>query len=78
MYLLQMYKVGIPSVEQRIFNSFLEAALRLLEILHGVRRLVDLRRIGCQTVPIHNRGHVERHSPLAAGERASRTRDSIR
>lgn len=35
-YLLQMYKVGIPSVEQRIFNSFLEAALRLLEILHGV------------------------------------------
>lgn len=36
-YLLQMHKVGIPSVERRIFNSFLETALRLLEILHGVR-----------------------------------------
>lgn len=77
-YLLQMYKVGIPSVEQRIFNSFLETALRLLEILHGVRQRVDPHRSGCQTVPIHNRGHVERHSPLAAGERASGTRDSIR
>lgn len=36
-YLLQMHKVGIPSVEQRIFNCFLETALRLLEILHRVR-----------------------------------------
>lgn len=67
-YLLQMHKVGIPSVEQRIFNSFLETTLRLLEILHGVRQLVDLHRISCQTLPLHNRGHDKRHSPLAAGE----------
>uniref|UniRef100_A0A7N6A5V6 HECT domain-containing protein n=1 Tax=Anabas testudineus TaxID=64144 RepID=A0A7N6A5V6_ANATE len=33
-YLLQMHKVGIPSVEQRIFNCFLDTCLRLLEILH--------------------------------------------
>lgn len=36
-YLLQMQKVGIPSVEQRIFNCFLDMSLRLLEILHTVR-----------------------------------------
>lgn len=78
MYLLQMHKVGIPSVEQRIFNSFLETALRLLEVLHGVRRRVDPHHIGCHIVPIHNRVHVKRHSSLAAGERASRTRDSVR
>lgn len=36
-YLLQMHKVGIPSVEQRIFNCFLDTCLRLLEILHTVR-----------------------------------------
>lgn len=35
-YLLQMHKVGIPSVEQRIFNCFLDTCLRLLEILHTV------------------------------------------
>lgn len=35
-YLLQMHKVGIPSVEQRIFTCFLETSLRLLEILHMV------------------------------------------
>lgn len=36
-YLLQMHKVGIPSEEQRIFTSFLDTSLRLLEILHMVR-----------------------------------------
>lgn len=36
-YLLQMHKVGIPSVEQRIFTCFLDTSLRLLEILHTVR-----------------------------------------
>ncbi|XP_069546096.1 probable E3 ubiquitin-protein ligase HERC4 isoform X5 [Brachyistius frenatus] len=35
-YLLQMHKVGIPSVEQRIFTCFLDTSLRLLEILHTV------------------------------------------
>uniref|UniRef100_A0A8D3CRY5 HECT and RLD domain containing E3 ubiquitin protein ligase 4 n=1 Tax=Scophthalmus maximus TaxID=52904 RepID=A0A8D3CRY5_SCOMX len=35
-YLLQMHKVGIPSVEQRIFTCFLDTSLRLLEILHMV------------------------------------------
>ncbi|XP_067382652.1 probable E3 ubiquitin-protein ligase HERC4 [Channa argus] len=35
-YLLQMHKVGIPSAEQTIFNSFLNTSLRLLEILHSV------------------------------------------
>uniref|UniRef100_A0A7N8XF07 HECT and RLD domain containing E3 ubiquitin protein ligase 4 n=1 Tax=Mastacembelus armatus TaxID=205130 RepID=A0A7N8XF07_9TELE len=35
-YLLQMHKVGIPSVEQRIFTCFLDTSLRLLEILHKV------------------------------------------
>lgn len=38
-YLLQMHKVGIPSVEQRIFTCFLDTSLRLLEILHTVRNL---------------------------------------
>lgn len=36
-YLLQMHKVGIPSVESRIFTCFLDTSLRLLEILHKVR-----------------------------------------
>lgn len=36
-YLLRMHKLGIPSVEQRIFNSFLDTSLRFLEILHAVR-----------------------------------------
>uniref|UniRef100_A0A8C3AT06 HECT and RLD domain containing E3 ubiquitin protein ligase 4 n=1 Tax=Cyclopterus lumpus TaxID=8103 RepID=A0A8C3AT06_CYCLU len=36
-YLLQMHKMGIPSVEQRIFTCFLDTSLRLLEILHTVR-----------------------------------------
>ncbi len=36
-YLLQMHKVGIPSVEQRIFTCFLDTSLRLLEMLHMVR-----------------------------------------
>uniref|UniRef100_A0A8D0DFM0 HECT and RLD domain containing E3 ubiquitin protein ligase 4 n=1 Tax=Sander lucioperca TaxID=283035 RepID=A0A8D0DFM0_SANLU len=36
-YLLQMHKMGIPSVEQRIFTCFLDTSLRLLEILHMVR-----------------------------------------
>ncbi|XP_055358189.1 probable E3 ubiquitin-protein ligase HERC4 isoform X3 [Betta splendens] len=35
-YLLQMHKVGIPSVEQRIFNCFLDTCFRLLEMLHTV------------------------------------------
>lgn len=35
-YLLQMHKMGIPSVEQRIFTCFLDTSLRLLEILHTV------------------------------------------
>uniref|UniRef100_A0A3B5B6K7 HECT and RLD domain containing E3 ubiquitin protein ligase 4 n=1 Tax=Stegastes partitus TaxID=144197 RepID=A0A3B5B6K7_9TELE len=35
-YLLQMHKVGIPSVEQRIFTCFLDTSLRFLEILHTV------------------------------------------
>uniref|UniRef100_A0A3Q3WPS4 HECT domain-containing protein n=1 Tax=Mola mola TaxID=94237 RepID=A0A3Q3WPS4_MOLML len=35
-YLLQMHKMGIPAVEQRIFNCFLDTSLRLLEILHMV------------------------------------------
>ncbi|XP_024118863.1 probable E3 ubiquitin-protein ligase HERC4, partial [Oryzias melastigma] len=35
-YLLQMHKVGIPSVESRIFTCFLDTSLRLLEILHKV------------------------------------------
>lgn len=35
-YLLQMHKVGIPSVEQRIFSCFLDTSLQLLEILHMV------------------------------------------
>uniref|UniRef100_A0A3Q1F9Y5 HECT and RLD domain containing E3 ubiquitin protein ligase 4 n=1 Tax=Acanthochromis polyacanthus TaxID=80966 RepID=A0A3Q1F9Y5_9TELE len=35
-YLLQMHKVGIPSVEQRIFTCFLDTSLRLLEFLHKV------------------------------------------
>ncbi|KAF1375974.1 hypothetical protein PFLUV_G00225760 [Perca fluviatilis] len=35
-YLLQMHKMGIPSVEQRIFTCFLDTSLRLLEILHMV------------------------------------------
>ncbi|XP_051937211.1 probable E3 ubiquitin-protein ligase HERC4 isoform X2 [Hippocampus zosterae] len=35
-YLLQMHKVGIPSTEQRIFTSFLDTSLQLLEILHLV------------------------------------------
>uniref|UniRef100_A0AAX7U6B6 HECT domain-containing protein n=1 Tax=Astatotilapia calliptera TaxID=8154 RepID=A0AAX7U6B6_ASTCA len=35
-YLLQMHKVGIPAVEQRIFTCFLDTSLRLLEILHKV------------------------------------------
>lgn len=36
-YLLRMHKLGIPSVEQRIFNSFLDISLRFLELLHAVR-----------------------------------------
>lgn len=36
-YLLRMHKLGIPSVEQRIFNCFLDTSLRFLEILHAVR-----------------------------------------
>lgn len=36
-YLLQTHKVGIPSVEQRIFLCFLDTSLRFLEILHAVR-----------------------------------------
>lgn len=35
-YLLQMHKVGIPQVEQRIFSCFLDTSLQLLEILHMV------------------------------------------
>ncbi|XP_008325809.1 probable E3 ubiquitin-protein ligase HERC4 isoform X1 [Cynoglossus semilaevis] len=35
-YLLKMNKVGIPSVEQRIFTCFLDTSLRLLELLHKV------------------------------------------
>uniref|UniRef100_H3D6D9 HECT and RLD domain containing E3 ubiquitin protein ligase 4 n=1 Tax=Tetraodon nigroviridis TaxID=99883 RepID=H3D6D9_TETNG len=35
-YLLRMHKLGIPSVEQRIFNCFLDTSLRFLEILHAV------------------------------------------
>uniref|UniRef100_A0A672ZVV9 HECT domain-containing protein n=1 Tax=Sphaeramia orbicularis TaxID=375764 RepID=A0A672ZVV9_9TELE len=35
-YLLQMHKVGIPQVEQRIFSCFLDTSLRLLDILHTV------------------------------------------
>lgn len=35
-YLLQMQKMGIPAVEQRIFSCFLDTAFRLLEILHKV------------------------------------------
>ncbi|XP_055083199.1 probable E3 ubiquitin-protein ligase HERC4 isoform X2 [Periophthalmus magnuspinnatus] len=35
-YLLQMHKMGIPQVEQRIFSCFLDTSLRLLEILHMV------------------------------------------
>uniref|UniRef100_A0A672H1P7 HECT domain-containing protein n=1 Tax=Salarias fasciatus TaxID=181472 RepID=A0A672H1P7_SALFA len=35
-YLLQMNKVGIPSVEQRIFTCFLDTSLRLLELLNSV------------------------------------------
>ncbi|XP_056291834.1 probable E3 ubiquitin-protein ligase HERC4 [Pseudoliparis swirei] len=35
-YLLQMHKMGIPSVEQRIFTCFLDTSLRLLEVLHTV------------------------------------------
>lgn len=38
-YLLQMHKVGIPSVEQRIFTCFLDTSLRFLEILHTVRNV---------------------------------------
>lgn len=37
-YLLQMHKMGIPSVEQRIFTCFLDTSLRLLEVLHTVRK----------------------------------------
>ncbi|KAI4812952.1 hypothetical protein KUCAC02_024314 [Chaenocephalus aceratus] len=33
---LVMHKMGIPSVEQRIFTCFLDTSLRLLEILHTV------------------------------------------
>ncbi|XP_034040932.1 probable E3 ubiquitin-protein ligase HERC4 isoform X2 [Thalassophryne amazonica] len=33
-YLLQMHKMGIPQIEQRIFMTFLDTCLRLLEILH--------------------------------------------
>lgn len=42
-YLLKMNKVGIPSVEQRIFTCFLDTSLRLLELLHkvGTTRVVD-------------------------------------
>uniref|UniRef100_A0AAX7U1I8 HECT domain-containing protein n=1 Tax=Astatotilapia calliptera TaxID=8154 RepID=A0AAX7U1I8_ASTCA len=40
-YLLQMHKVGIPAVEQRIFTCFLDTSLRLLEILHKVRKKVE-------------------------------------
>ncbi|XP_072293208.1 probable E3 ubiquitin-protein ligase HERC4 isoform X2 [Eucyclogobius newberryi] len=35
-YLLQMHKVGIPHVEQRIFSCFLDTSLQLLEALHMV------------------------------------------
>ncbi|XP_040034961.2 putative E3 ubiquitin-protein ligase HERC4 [Gasterosteus aculeatus] len=35
-YLLQMHKMGIPSVEQRIFTCFLDTSLKLLEILQTV------------------------------------------
>ncbi|CAL9688182.1 unnamed protein product [Knipowitschia caucasica] len=35
-YLLQMHKVGIPHVEQRIFSCFLDTSLRLLQLLHLV------------------------------------------
>ncbi|XP_017279852.1 probable E3 ubiquitin-protein ligase HERC4 [Kryptolebias marmoratus] len=35
-YLLQMHKMGIPATEQRIFSSFLDTALRFLEVLHKV------------------------------------------
>nr|XP_043901885.1 probable E3 ubiquitin-protein ligase HERC4 isoform X1 [Solea senegalensis] len=35
-YLLKINKVGIPSTEQRVFTSYLDTSLRLLEILHKV------------------------------------------
>lgn len=35
-YLLQMHKVGIPQVEQRIFSCFLDTSLQMLELLHMV------------------------------------------
>ncbi|KAM6916059.1 putative E3 ubiquitin-protein ligase HERC4 [Xenentodon cancila] len=35
-FLLQMHKMGIPSVEQRIFTCFLDTCLKFLEILHKV------------------------------------------
>lgn len=36
-YLLRMHKLGIPSIEQRIFNCFLDTSLRFLKMLHAVR-----------------------------------------
>lgn len=36
-YLLRMHKLGIPSIEQRIFNCFLDTSLRFLKVLHAVR-----------------------------------------
>ncbi|XP_056902787.1 probable E3 ubiquitin-protein ligase HERC4 [Takifugu flavidus] len=35
-YLLRMHKLGIPSIEQRIFNCFLDTSLRFLKMLHAV------------------------------------------
>ncbi|MEE6488184.1 hypothetical protein FKM82_015154 [Ascaphus truei] len=35
-YLLKLTKIGIPPMERRIFNNFLNTALKVLEILHRV------------------------------------------
>uniref|UniRef100_A0A8C6Q9Q1 HECT and RLD domain containing E3 ubiquitin protein ligase 4 n=1 Tax=Nothobranchius furzeri TaxID=105023 RepID=A0A8C6Q9Q1_NOTFU len=35
-YLLQLSKMGIPEMEQRIFSCFVDTSLRFLEILHQV------------------------------------------
>ncbi|XP_034407695.1 probable E3 ubiquitin-protein ligase HERC4 isoform X2 [Cyclopterus lumpus] len=48
-YLLQMHKMGIPSVEQRIFTCFLDTSLRLLEILH-TRQMYPLGHDGVVTL----------------------------
>ncbi|XP_053307028.1 probable E3 ubiquitin-protein ligase HERC4 isoform X3 [Spea bombifrons] len=36
LHLLKLTKIGIPVSERRIFNTFLNTALKVLEILHGV------------------------------------------